>query len=1156
MSSSSPDKFVFLDLGGKRWPRARRLVVLLGLLLFVASVFFVQSLLIAPQLVLPLKLKKLKEQLKALQKQGPVVPNTADANDAAVRNFYRSPAGKDRLKSLRDQLTAKPARPAKVPGHIRLAYTVAWDPTSYDSLVAHADKITHVCPEWFTLTNSDGTFSGENDVQLLQFLSANKRLVLLPMMSNLSGDTRMPEAVENLAHGPAAAQQRFIDELKHQLGDIHAGGVLIDWEGIDAAYENDLTTFLAKVADGLHDANLELWLQIPVGEERHAYDIETLSDSVDYFVASLHDQVSEDDPPGPVAAENWFRSWLDAVASYQEPAQWIISIGNYGYDWEQDTAPGSRTGWKKADTISFADAMSRAAYAGEGSTESGAPEYIPSFDYTLAGVDHEVWFLDAVSFLNQARDARAKGFDGLAINRLGTEDPQVWTALDLVGTPHLTTADLAQLQVLKTGKAITNIGEGEIVTADISPEEGKRQVELEPKTGLLTTAYQKFPQYPTLYHQGAGGEHQVAITFDDGPDPTWTPKILDVLKQKNAPAAFFILGQQAENYPGIVRRIVAEGHEFGSHTYTHVNLSLVGEQRERIELDATQRLLQAITGRSTTLFRPPYEADSRPDQLSEVTPLIISQDLDYLTVMENIDAEDWARPGADVILQRIKQQRRNGSIILLHDAGGDRSQTVEALPKIIDYLRARGDRIVSLSELLGTTRDALNPPLRSGDQSLARLASSLGFRFLHAAFGFLWAFMIVATALIVLRTLLIIGLALRHRARASRPVHPASDGCGDSLSVVIAAYNEEKVLAATLASVLNTDFEGPLELIVVDDGSKDETRAVAEEVAAGDPRVRVFHQANAGKSEALRRGVELAQYDALVFLDADTQFQPDTLPALAAPLADPQVGAVSGHARVGNVGSFIARCQSLEYICGFNLDRRAYDALNCITVAPGAISAISREALQAAGGFRSDTLAEDTDLTLGLHRCGYRVRYAANAIAWTEAPETLRALAKQRFRWCFGTMQCLWKHRDMLFNPRFKALGFFSLPSVWFFQIILVALTPMVDLLLLSSILLGDGRAVLPYFLIFLVLDQILALLACALEREPLSRSWIMIPMRLIYRPLLSWVVWKSIINAARGVLVGWGKLERTASVRLPEPLAAAYLVAEPVLEEKGGPGL
>ena len=1140
MSSTPGEKPVFFDLGGKRWPRTRRLVVLGGVLSFLAMVCFVQSLLIAPPLVLPVKLKKLKEQLKALQKQGPAVPDTNTANAEAIKAFYHSDQGKKHLEAIQNQLAPRTARPPRTSGQIRLGFEVAWDPDSYDSLVAHADKLTHVCPEWFTLSDSDGTFSAENDVTLLQFMAANKRLVLLPMLTNFAGSGRVPEAVENLAHGPAEVQTRFIDNLKRQLTEIHAGGVLIDWAGIDSAYQVELTAFLIKVADSLHDTGLQLWLQVPVGEERQAYDIETLADYVDFFVASLQDEVAEDDHPGPVAAQDWYTSWLSAVASYGDPDQWVIGLGNYGYDWPADTNPNSRTGWGKADTISFADAMSRAAYAGEGNTKSGAPGYNPSFDYTLAGINHEVHFLDAVSFLNQARAARDKGFLGLAITRLGTEDPQLWTALDLIASPQLAKTDLAQLSELKTGKTITNIGQGEIVTVDISPAEGRRDVSQDPTTGLLGTTYEKFPQYPTLYHQGAGTEHQVALSFDDGPDPTWTPKILDVLKEKNVPAVFFLIGQQAENYPGLVRRIVAEGHEIGSHTYTHPNLALVSPQRERIELDATQRLIQTITGRSTTLFRPPYEADSRPSELAEVVPLLLAQDLDYLTVMEGVDPEDWAKPGADVILQRIKQQRRNGSIILLHDAGGDRAQTVEALPRIIDYLHARGDQIVSLSTLLGTTRDALNPPLKASDRSLARIASSVGFQVLHAGFGFLWSFMIVATALIVLRTILIVILALRQRRKTRREALATPSGVAATasapppVSVVIAAYNEEKVIAATLRSVLDTDYGGEVEVLVINDGSKDQTSAVVEGVAARDTRVRLILQENAGKSEALRRGVDLARFDLLVFLDADTLFQRDTLRGLVRPFADARVGAVSGHARVGNLRSFIARCQALEYICGFNLDRRAYDAWDCITVAPGAVSAVNRVALREVGGFRSDTLAEDTDLTLSLHRAGYHIRYTPDAVAWTEAPETIRALAKQRFRWCFGTMQCLWKHRDMLFNPKFRALGFFSLPSVWFFQIILVALTPAVDLLLLASVLLGDGAAVLPYFLTFLLLDQLLAVLACTLEKEPLSRTWIMIPMRLIYRPLLSWVVWKSIKNAARGVLVGWGKLERTASVTVP----------------------
>lgn len=1123
-----PGKFVFLDVGGKRWPRAKRLVVLLGALGFLLAVVFVQSLLVAPQLVLPLKVKKLKQELKSLQRQA-VAPNAAAANAEAIKKFYRSAHGKRRLEAIAAQANPKAPRP---PGQIRLGFFVAWDPNSMESLAAHADKLTHVCPEWFTLTSAAGDLSGETNVALLQFMAANGHLTLLPVLSNLAGDARNAEAVENLAHGPADAEARFIENLKQRLIDLRAGGVLIDWTGLDPAYSADLTRLLDHLATGLHSAHLELWLQIPVGEERQAFDLDTLSGPVDYFVAALHDQNSEEDAPGPIAAQNWFAGWLDAIASYGDPEQWVIALGAYGYDWEEAPAGATKTGYRRGDTVSFADAMSRAAYAGEGNTESDQPEYNPSFDYTLAGVNHEVWFLDAITFLNQARAARARGFTGFAVARLGTEEAQLWAALDLINAPKLSPTDLAPLRELRTRSVITNIGEGEIVSVDISPADGRRQLSLDdPGALLISTTYQKFPKYPSLYHQGAGGEHEVAITFDDGPDPTWTPRVLDVLREKGVKAAFFLLGQQAENYPGLVRQIVADGHVIGSHTYTHPNLALCSEQRVRLELDATERLIESITGRSTTLFRPPYNADSRPSQLSELVPLEIAQDLNYLTVLESIDPEDWARPGADVILQRVKQQRKTGSILLLHDAGGDRSQTVEALPKIIDYLRARGDQIVPLSQLIGTDRDGVNPPVRAGVQGWARFASGAGFRTLHTAFGFLWAFMIVATALIVLRTLIVVALALRWgKPPGSGPV-PAP---AEALSVIIAAYNEEKVLAATLRSVLETDYAGAVEVIVIDDGSRDATSAVAREVAEGDRRVRVLTQGNAGKSEALRRGVALAHHGVLVFLDADTRFQPDTLRHLIAPFADERVGAVSGHARVGNPRSFIARCQALEYICGFNLDRRAYDAWDCITVAPGAVSAIRARALREAGGFRPDTLAEDTDLTLTLHRRGHRIRYSAAAVAWTEAPETIGALAKQRFRWCFGTMQCLWKHRDMLFNPRFGALGFFSLPSVWFFQIILVALTPMVDLLLLASVLLGDGRAVLPYFVTFLLLDQALAIMACVMEGEPVTRSWIMIPMRLIYRPLLSWVVWRSIVNAARGVLVGWGKLERTASVMVP----------------------
>jgi cellulose synthase/poly-beta-1,6-N-acetylglucosamine synthase-like glycosyltransferase len=384
--------------------------------------------------------------------------------------------------------------------------------------------------------------------------------------------------------------------------------------------------------------------------------------------------------------------------------------------------------------------------------------------------------------------------------------------------------------------------------------------------------------------------------------------------------------------------------------------------------------------------------------------------------------------------------------------------------------------------------------------------------------------MIVATALVVARTLVVIWLAYRFQqwpmGNFSVPV-----------SVVMAAYNEGKVIAKTLQSVLRTDYNADVEVIVVDDGSRDDTAAEVQRIADIDPRVRLFQQENRGKARALQRALAAVRHEIVVFIDADTHFQRDTLFALIQPFADETIGAVSGHAKVGNLRTFIARCQALEYTCGFNLDRRAYTRWNCITVVPGAISAIRKSAIDEVGGLSLETLAEDTDLTLMLHKERQRIVYVPQAIGWTEAPETMRTLARQRFRWAYGTLQCLWKHRDIVFNWNYRALGWFSLPNVWFFQIILVAVTPMVDLFLLASLPFGAWRAVLPFVITFLAMDVILATLACILEREPITRAWRILPMRLIYRPMLSYCIWKAIIRAVKGAWVSWGKLERTASV-------------------------
>jgi cellulose synthase/poly-beta-1,6-N-acetylglucosamine synthase-like glycosyltransferase/peptidoglycan/xylan/chitin deacetylase (PgdA/CDA1 family)/spore germination protein YaaH len=1114
MSELPPEQvtpFVFSDPSGKRWPRLRLTLLIGGVLFFVALVLFVQTLFVIPKMNVPFSLRQLKGQLRALQRENP-----AGQVSPASLLWQKFSATRQAAKKLAGTAPASSPRPRKKApdNEVRLAFYVNGDPYSYASLQQHAAQITHVCPEWMTVIDGMGNLQIDSDSRVSK-LATTKGIALMPLLTNLVGDTWQPEAIENLAHGPATRQDRFIQKVLAVLRNAKAAGVVVDWQQIDPAYKKDLTGFIDKFADALHDDNKELWLCVQPGQELDYIDIDALSDNIDRFVAMLFDETSETDPPGPLASRSWFEGWLHVLLDGSDARQWIIAIGSYGYDWP--------IGGKKGELISFSEAMSRANDAEIETVQVQGPSYSPYFYFEDEDAEHGVWFLDAVTFLNELRGVRDEKAGGFALYRLGSEDPAIWDALNVPRDFKFDDQTRLALEQIKSTDTITDVGDGEIVTVDEERTDGTRKLAVD-ADGYLTAKYVKFAEFPTLYHQGAGGEHQVAITFDDGPDPRWTPKILDILKAANVKATFFVVGVNAERYPALVRRIVNEGHEIGNHTYYHPNLALCWPEHIRLELNATQLLLETITGRATTLFRPPYAADTGPTELSELAPLKIAEDLNYLVVLENIDPQDWAKPGADIILRRIKQQRHDGSVILLHDAGGDRSQTVEALPRILDWLHTRGDTIVPLSTLLGTTRDAVMPPLQGNGQSLTRIVSSTGFRVYHSIEEFLWAFMIVATALVVVRTLIVIWLAARFR-------RPPRTNFAESISVVIAAYNEEKLIAETLRTLFDTDYKGEIEVVVVDDGSTDQTAAEIERIARNESRIRLFQQENRGKARALQRGLTAAHNGIVVFIDADTQCQRDTLPRLLEPFADERIGAVSGHAKVGNLRTFIARCQALEYTCGFNLDRRAYNRWKCITVVPGAISAIRKDAIDKAGGLSLETLAEDTDLTLSLHRHRQRIVYVPDAIAWTEAPETFATLARQRSRWAYGTLQCLWKHRDMVFNWNYRALGWFSLPSIWFFQIILVAVTPMVDLFLLVSLPFGAWNAVLPFVITFLAMDVLLATLACILEREPILRAWRILPMRLIYRPMLSYCIWKAILRAIKGAWVSWGKLERTASV-------------------------
>ena len=367
---------------------------------------------------------------------------------------------------------------------------------------------------------------------------------------------------------------------------------------------------------------------------------------------------------------------------------------------------------------------------------------------------------------------------------------------------------------------------------------------------------------------------------------------------------------------------------------------------------------------------------------------------------------------------------------------------------------------------------------------------------------------------------------------------------GPLISVLIPCFNEEMVIVQAVRRILASNWPN-LEIVVLDDGSKDRTSQVVREAFEGNPRVTLMTFENGGKARALNRGLAVVRGDVVVALDADTLFPPDTLAKLARWFVDPRIGAVAGNALVGNRRNLITRWQALEYVTAQNLERRALAALGAVTVVPGAVGAWRRSVLADLGGYPDDTLAEDQDLTIAVQRAGWQVEFDPEARAYTEAPESVAGLLKQRFRWSFGTLQCLWKHRAALFDTKRPVLGFIALPQIWLFQIVLTAVAPLVDLAIVWSVITAiygwafhpvewspdDLMRPLFYWVAFILLDLSAGVLGMAMERRAPWADLVWLPVqRFGYRQLMYFVVVKSIDAALHGARVTWGKLERRAT--------------------------
>ncbi|WP_083420153.1 bifunctional polysaccharide deacetylase/glycosyltransferase family 2 protein [Pseudofrankia sp. BMG5.36] len=626
-------------------------------------------------------------------------------------------------------------------------------------------------------------------------------------------------------------------------------------------------------------------------------------------------------------------------------------------------------------------------------------------------------------------------------------------------------------------------------------------------------------------------DRTIALTFEDGPDPRWTPAILDVLRRHGAHATFFVVGARVLEHPDLVRRIRREGHEVGVHSFTHSDLTAVPDWRRRTELALSQSAL-AGTGATSSLLRPPYS--STPDAVSGVDQVVYRElaEQGYLIVLSDLNSLDWTRPGVDAIVQAATPAGTGGAVVLMHDGGGDRAQTVAAVDRLLSSLDARGYHFVTVSQGLRLPADAATRP-SGGVTRLRGQALLTAYTISHGITWALSVLLVPLTALTLVRTLIVVAIARRHRrnTRRQRRRLRHSGEIAPPVSVIVPAYNEAVGITDTVLSLVASDHED-LEVIVVDDGSTDGTAGIVE--ALDLPEVIVVRQDNQGKPAALNHGIAVASHDVLVLVDGDTVFEPDTVRKVIQPLADPAVGAVAGNTKVGNRRRLLGRWQHIEYVQGFNLDRRMFDVLECMPTVPGAIGAFHRDALESVGGVSDDTLAEDTDLTMALCRAGWRVVYAEDARAWTEAPSSLSALWRQRYRWCYGTMQAMWKHRHALVEHgaagRFGRRG---LPYLLMFQVLLPMLAPAVDLMAVYGLLFADRGLVLAFYLGFLGIQLASTAYAFRLDAEPLGPLWALPFQQIVYRQVMYLVIIQSVVSALLGSRLRWHKLARAGSAGL-----------------------
>lgn len=1007
--------------------------------------------------------------------------------------------------------TPSPTNIGKKP--LSSAFVVTDDPKSMASLRENADKLDMVYPDLISLQGPDLTQVTYTPNAQVSALAEQYHLKVMPFVNNYADDAWQSERLSIMLRSKPKRTQ-LITSLISVLHDNQLAGINIDFESIHASDQPFLLTFLQELHLAAQTKGLLVSQDVPFTDDN--FPLQKLATATDYLVVMMYDEHSGTDAPGSIAGTPWLQSNIDTITHLVPSEKLIIGIGNYGREWDEH---GKVVADRSTDEVMAQAALSHAAIQFDSTSLN------PWFQFQTATGAHTIWFLDAITAYNHIQVSSSSTPAGFALWRLGEEDPSIWS---IYGKHAATGSDaLSALKQISAPPSISFTGSGDILSVIQKAEPGNR--DLTATGSLITSETYRSLATPFVIQKYGDLDHKVVLTFDDGPSAEYTKPILDILKTKHAPATFFVMGDNAEKNLPLLHQIASDGHEIGNHTFTHPNITKIEPQQMMLELNATERLIESQLFLKSTLFRAPYDVDTDPSTMAQVVPLSQAKDLGYITIGASIDSNDWQKPGVDKIVSNVMTglEQHHGGIILLHDAGGDRTQTIQTLPTLIDTLRSKGYEITTIAKVLGKQKQEILIPMSPQETAISFINTLLfWFWFLFQRILYYSFFLIIGMSLFRLVVLGI--LAARYKRHASEKTD-----FSPFVSILVPVHNEAAVVEKTLTSLVNSQYTN-MEVIVIDDGSTDATAAIVEGYAMHHSNVQLIRQSNQGKTASLNTGLAAAQGKIVITIDGDTLFTPHTVSALVAPFANERVGAVAGQIVVGNIVNLLTLWQAVEYITSQNFDRRAYDTMNCITVVPGATGAFRRSALEAIGNFSDDTWAEDSDMTISLIHHGWNVVYADKAVARTEAPEKVRDLLKQRVRWSLGTMQNTFKYKRLLFNPRTGLLGLFALPNLLIFGIIIPLLGPLLDLQFFLILISGASRHLIVFYVLFVVLDMVVGIQAFRYTKQPL---WMLIALplqRFVYRQLMYIALFKAFFIALRGSDARWNKLQRSGNVIEP----------------------